>query len=117
MNQEDLKRLGLMNIDINLNESYETTDSSGNHIIYLKLNKDKHPICPICASDVVRTKGYKPISIKYATTFENNIKIILYRQVYICHSGHYFKQNNPKKTEAFCKHSSILIFNSILNYK
>ena len=81
MNQDDIKRLNLIKYNVNLNENYETIDSRSNHTIYLKLNKDNSVHCPCCGSDNLKIKGYKPITIKYATILENKITIILYLQI------------------------------------
>lgn len=96
MKSEDLVRLELENYNVNLEDSDELIDSNKNHTIYLKLNKEHNPCCPYCNSHLVKTRGYKTVTLKYSTTHEDNIKIVLKRQVYICEScHHYFKQANP----------------------
>ena len=78
-------------------ESYETYNKSNcNHTIHIKLLKPKTIICPICGSvDNSKLVSSKSQFIKYSSALENNITIKLYRRVYRCSCGHYFKQDNP----------------------
>ena len=97
MDYDSIKRYGLERFNFDLNKSYETFDPvSNNHTIVLYINKDDNARCPYCNSKEISIKCSKNMKIKYASSLENNINIVLYRRVYIClKCNHYFKEINP----------------------
>ncbi|MDE7161395.1 MAG: transposase, partial [Anaeroplasmataceae bacterium] len=97
MDYESIKRLGLDHYNIDLEKSYEIFDSiQNNHIIYLYLLKDENIFCPNCGSLHCMIRGSKKCKIKYASSIEDNITIVLTRRQYTCTDcNHTFKQSNP----------------------
>lgn len=97
MDYDSIKRYGLERFNFDLNKSYETFNPvSNNHTIVLYINKDDNARCPYCNSKEISIKCSKNMKIKYASSLENNINIVLYRRVYIClKCNHYFKEINP----------------------
>lgn len=97
MDYESIKRLGLDHYNIDLEKSYEIFDSiQNNHIIYLYLLKDENIFCPNCGSLHCMIRGSKKCNIKYASSIEDNITIVLTRRQYTCiDCNHTFKQSNP----------------------
>ena len=98
MDFESIQRLGLdyiKNIDLDKSEEiYNPT--TNNHIILLRLLKDKNIICPHCGqinSCIVRDT--KPQHFNYASGLEDNINIILKRRIYQCNCGKTFREKNP----------------------
>ena len=116
LDKESIYRLGLelyTSIDIESSEEiYEP--KSNNHIILLKLKKEKYIVCPNCGvvNDSKLRSSIKQV-IKHSSALENNIILKLYRRVYKCECGYTFKENNPftiNKTKlTFYKENKILL--------
>lgn len=114
MDHGSIKRLGLNNMNIDEETSFETYDPvSNNHTIFLHLIKDSNISCPNCGSTSYLSKGSKSQTLKYATALENNVTIKLYRKVYVCKDcSSYYKEHNPfsesKRTTSLQKDLKIL---------
>lgn len=116
MDKESIYRLGLelyTSIDFETSEEmYEP--KTNNHIILLKLKKEKYIVCPKCGI-VNNSKLRSSIKqlIKHSSSLENNIILKLYRVVYQCGCGYTFKENNPfaknKNKLTFYKENKILL--------
>ena len=98
MDFESIQRLGLdyiKNIDLDKSEEiYNPT--TNNHIILLRLLKEKNIICSHCGqvnSSIAR--NMKSQNFNYSSGLENNITIILKRRIYQCNCGRTFREKNP----------------------
>lgn len=116
LDKESIYRLGLelyTSIDIESSEEiYEP--KSNNHIILLKLKKEKYIVCPNCGvvNDSKLRSSVKQV-IKHSSALENNITLKLYRRIYQCECGYTFKENNPftsnKNKLTYPKENKILL--------
>lgn len=98
MDLESIYRLGLDKIsNIDYEQSSEIFNpSNNNHIIILKLIKDKKAICPHCGfTGNFKIRSSCIQTIKHSSAIENNISIKLKRRIYLCQCGHLFKESNP----------------------
>ena len=115
LDKESILRLELdhvKNIDCDRSiESYDPT--TNNHIIFLKLKKDVHYICPHCGTiDIHKPRSTVLQTIKHASSTEDNIIIKFKRRVLLCSCGHSFREPNPfntsKKRISYHKECKIL---------
>ena len=97
LDKESIYRLGLeLYTSIDIESSEEIYDpKSNNHIILLKLKKEKYIVCPNCGvvNDSKLRSSVKQV-IKHSSALENNIILKLYRRIYKCECGYTFKENN-----------------------
>ena len=116
LDKESIYRLGLeLYTSIDIESSEEIYDpKSNNHIILLKLKKEKYIVCPNCGvvNDSKLRSSVKQL-IKHSSALENNITLKLYRRIYKCECGYTFKENNPftnnKNKLTFYKENKILL--------
>lgn len=98
MDKESIYRLGLdyiKNIDLEASDEIYNPGNN-NHIIILKLLKDKLLSCPYCGIvSIFPVRSSCSQLIKHASSIENNLIIKLKRRIYICGCGHTFKEENP----------------------
>lgn len=116
LDKESIYRLGLeLYTSIDIESSEEIYDpKSNNHIILLKLKKEKYIVCPNCGvvNDSKLRSSVKQV-IKHSSALENNIILKLYRRIYKCECGYTFKENNPftsnKNKLTYSKENKILL--------
>ena len=118
MDYSTIKFLGLDHIGIDAQKSFHSYDpTTNNHTIKIHLIKDDNIHCPTCGCyKNIKLRGSKSQIIKYSSSIEDNINIILYRRVFKCADcGSYFKERNPftSKNRKISYQKEVKILNSL----